>query len=226
MMRSRAGVPAPALLIAGLLIAGWLAGPVASVAAIDPPTITVTYESAQGIEEDDEEELSPSYVRRTVVTTVRQPLGGGARVTLPVRLTTRSDPREPAQGNDRSVSIQPRLDVDLTDRLDLGTELILRHSDDRRLVTAGGRLQSRLRVGDIAIDGWLKPLFDLYADQPERNRQLYTASVGVTYTRDALRVSTRYRGTARFAFGEESEVDPRFSLLVSVSLRLDLAAVR
>lgn len=224
MMRSRAG--APALLIAGLLIAGWLAGPVASVAAIDPPTITVTYESAQGIEEDDEEELSPSYVRRTVVTTVRQPLGGGARVTLPVRLTTRSDPREPAQGNDRSVSIQPRLDVDLTDRLDLGTELILRHSDDRRLITAGGRLQSRLRVGDIAIDGWLKPLFDLYADQPERNRQLYTASVGVTYARDALRVSTRYRGTARFAFGDESEVDPRFSLLVSVSLRLDLAALR
>ena len=169
MMRSRAGVPAPALLIAGLLIAGlliagWLAGPVAFVAAIDPPTITVTYESAQGIEEDDEEELSPSYVRRTVVTTVRQPLGGGARVTLPVRLTTRSDPREPAHGNDRSVSIQPRLDIDLTDRLDLGTELILRHSDDRRLVTAGGRLQSRLRVGDIAIDGWLKPLFDLYAD--------------------------------------------------------------
>lgn len=226
MMRSRAGVPAPALLIAGLLIAGWLAGPVAFVAAIDPPTITVTYESAQGIEENDEEELSPSYVRRTVVTTVRQPLGGGARVTLPVRLTTRSDPREPAHGNDRSVSIQPRLDVDLTDRLDLGTELILRHSDDRRLVTAGGRLQSRLRVGDIAIDGWLKPLFDLYADQPERNRQLYTASVGVTYARDALRVSTRYRGTARFAFGDESEVDPRFSLLVSVSLRLDLAAVR
>lgn len=226
MMRSRAGVPAPALLIAGLLIAGWLSGPVASVAAIDPPTITVTYESAQGIEEDDEEELSPSYVRRTVVTTVRQPLGGGARVTLPVRLTTRSDPREPAHGNDRSVSIQPRLDVDLTDRLDLGTELILRHSDDRRLVTAGGRLQSRLRVGDIAIDGWLKPLFDLYADQPERNRQLYTASVGVTYARDALRVSTRYRGTARFAFGDESEVDPRFSLLVSVSLRLDLAALR
>ena len=224
MIRSRAGVPA--LLIAGLLIAGLLAGPAASVAALDPPTITVTYESAQGIEEDDEEELSPSYVRRTVVTTVRQPLGGGARVTLPVRLTTRSDPREPAEGDDRSVSFQPRLDVDLTDRLDLGTELILRHDDDRRLLTAGGRLQSRLRVGDVALDGWLKPLFDLYADRPERNRQLYTASVGVTYTRDALRVSTRYRGTARFAFGEESEVDPRFSLLVSVSLRIDLAAVR
>lgn len=222
MIRSRAGVPELALLIAGLLIAG----PVASVAALDPPTITVTYESAQGIEEDDEEELSPSYVRRTVVTTVRQPLGGGARVTLPVRLTTRSDPREPAEGDDRSVSFQPRLDVDLTDRLDLGTELILRHDDDRRLLTAGGRLQSRLRVGDVALDGWLKPLFDLYADRPERNRQLYTASVGVTYTRDALRVSTRYRGTARFAFGEGSEVDPRFSLLVSVSLRIDLAAVR
>ncbi len=226
MIRSRAGVPELALLIAGLLIAGLLAGPATSVAALDPPTITVTYESAQGIEEDDEEELSPSYVRRTVVTTVRQPLGGGARVTLPVRLTTRSDPREPAEGDDRSVSFQPRLDVDLTDRLDLGTELILRHDDDRRLLTAGGRLQSRLRVGDVALDGWLKPLFDLYADRPERNRQLYTASVGVTYTRDALRVSTRYRGTARFAFGEGSEVDPRFSLLVSVSLRIDLAAVR
>ncbi len=216
-MRLRACVPALAMLIFG---------PIASVAALDPPAITVTYESAQGIEEDDEEELEPTYLRRTVVASVRQPLGDGARATLPVRLTIRSDPRKPAEADVRSVSFQPRLDIDLTDRLDLGTELILRHSEAPRFVTAGGRLQSRLRVGDLSLDGWLKPLFDLYTDQPERNRQLYTASVGVTYTRDAVRVSTRYRGTARFAFGEESEVDLRFSHLVSVSLRIDLAAAR
>ena len=124
------------------------------------------------------------------------------------------------------MSFQPRLDVDLTDRLDLGTELILRHNGDPEYVTAGGRLQSRLRVGDLTLDGWLKPLFDSYADKPERNRQVYTASVGVTYSRDALRLSTRYRGTARFAFGAASEVDVRFSHLVSVSVRIDLGAVR
>lgn len=212
-------VRAPAL---ALLIAG----PIAVAAAVEPPVVTVTYESAQGIEEDDEEELEPTYLRRTVVASVRQPLGDAIRATLPVRLTTRSDPRKPAEADVRSVSFQPRIDVDLTDRLDLGTELILRHNSDPEYVTAGGRLQSRLRVGDLTLDGWLKPLFDSYTEKKERNRQLYTASVGVTYTRDALRLSTRYRGTARFALGAESEVDVRFSHLISVSVRIDLGAVR
>ena len=48
----------------------------------------------------------------------------------PVRLTSRSDPREPAEGASQAVSVQPRFDFDLTDRLDLGTELILRRSND------------------------------------------------------------------------------------------------
>ena len=199
-----------------------LAGP---ALAQDLPVITLTYETAQGVEEDEELELEPTYVRHTGIASVRQPLGDLARLTLPVRLTVRSDPREPAEPDTRSVSFQPRLDVDLTDRLDLGTELILRHGSDPVLVTAGGRLQSRLKIGDVALDGWLKPLYDLYAEQPERNRQLYTASLGLTYTGDGLRLSGRYRGTARFAFGEESEVDPRLSHLLSVSLRLDLNAV-
>ena len=42
----------------------------------------------------------------------------------------------------------------------------------------------------------------------------------------ALRVSGRYRGTARFGLGDESEVDLRLSHLVKVSLRLDLARLR
>ena len=194
--------------------------------AQDLPVLTFTYETAQGVEEDDEEVLEPTYVRHTLLTSARQDLGDAARLTLPVRLTSRSDPREPAEGAAQSVSVQPRLDLDLTDRLDLGTELILRRSDDPLFVTAGGKLQSRLKVGDVALDGWLKPLFDLYAEQPERNRQLYTASLGITYTGGGLRVSTRYRGTARFAFGEESEVDHRLSHLLTVSLRLDLGALR
>ena len=212
----RTCTPLPAL-------AALLLGPVADLGALDPPVVTLTYETAQGIEADDEEELQPSYVRHTVAARIRQELGESARLTLPLRLTSRPDPQDPAAAVGRSVSIQPRLDVDLSDRLDLGTELILRHGTDPLLLTAGGRLQSRLRVGDVAVDGWVKPLFDSYTDQPERNRQLYTASVGVTYTRDAVRLSTRYRGTARFAFGDESEVEPRFSHLVNVSLRLDLA---
>ena len=202
------------------------AGPAALVPAQDLPVITFTYETAQGIEEDDEEELEPTYVRHTLLTSVRQDLGDAARLTLPVRLTSRSDPREPAEGATQAVTVQPRFDFDLTDRLALGTELIVRRSEDPPLITAGGRLQSRLKVGEVALDGWLKPLFDLYAEQPERNRQLYTASLGITYTGGGLRISTRYRGTARFAFGEESEVDPRLSHLLTVSLRIDLNAVR
>lgn len=212
----RTRLPLPAL-------AALLLGPAAAAGALDPPVVTLSYETAQGIEEDDEEELQPAYVRHTVAARIRQELGEGARFTLPLRLTSRPDPQEPAAPVSGSVSVQPRLDVDLTDRLGLGTELILRRSTDPLLLTAGGRLQSRLRAGDVALDGWVKPLFYSYADQPERNRQLHTASVGVTYTRDAVRLSTRYRGTGRFAFGDASEVDTRFSHLVNVTLRLDLA---
>lgn len=213
MLRTCAVLPAFAAL---------LLGPAAAAGALDPPVVTLTYETAQGIEEDDEEELQPTYVRHTVGARIRQELSESARLTLPLRLTSRPDPQDPAAADARSVSLQPRLDLDLSDRLDLGTELILRRATDPLLLTVGGRLQSRLRAGDVALDGWVKPLFDSYADQPERNRQLYTASVGVTYTRDAVRLSTRYRGTARFAFGDESDVEPRFSHLMNVSLRLDL----
>ena len=222
MIRSRAFLPPLALPPLALLFAV----PAALVTAQDLPVITFTYETAQGIEEDDEEELEPTYVRHTLLTSVRQDLGDAARLTLPVRLTSRSDPREPAEGATQLVTVQPRFDFDLTDRLALGTELIVRRSNDPPFITAGGRLQSRLKVDDLALDGWLKPLFDLYAEQPERNRQLYTASLGITYTGGGLRISTRYRGTARFAFGEESEVDPRLSHLLTVSLRIDLNAVR
>jgi len=217
MLRSGTGLP---LFLAALALLS--AGP---ALAQDLPVITVTYETAQGVEEDDEEVLEPTYVRHALITSVRQDLGDAARLTLPLRLTSRSDPREPAEGAAQSVSVQPRLDLDLTDRLDLGTELILRRSDDPLFVTAGGRLQSRLKVGDLALDGWLKPLFDLYDTQPERNRQLYTASLGITYTGGGVRLSGRYRGTARFALGEESRVDHRLSHLVTVSLRLDLGAL-
>ena len=199
--------------------------PSATVWAFDPPVVTLTYETARGIELDDEEELEPSYVRHTFVASARQRLGDQARVAVPLRLTIRTDPQAETPDASRTVSFQPRLDVDVTDRLDLGTELILRHSTDPQYVTTGGRLQSRLRLGDFVVDGWLKPLFDTYADQPERNRQLYTAAVGVVYTHDAVRLSTRYRGTARFALGEMSDVEPRFSHLVNVTLRVDLAKV-
>ena len=64
------------------------------------------------------------------------------------------------------------------------------------------------------------------AQEPERNRQRYTASAGVVYRHSAVRVSGRYRGTARFGLGHESEVALRLSHLVNVTLRLDLAKLR
>ena len=60
-----------------------------------------------------------------------------------------------------------------------------------------GRLASSLKIGEVTVDGWLKPLFDTYAQEPERNRQRYTASVGVVYRQGAVRLSGRHRGTAR-----------------------------
>lgn len=190
-----------------------------------PPVLTFTYETARGIELDEEEELEPSYVRHTFLTSVRQSLGDQVRVVLPLRVTSRLDPQDQTEGERRTVSFQPLLNLDLSDRLDLSTELILRHHTDPQFVTAGGRLRSRLRLGEVTIDGWLKPLFDTYAVEPERNRQVHTATLGLTFSRDAVRISTRYRGTARFPFGAASEVEPRFSHLVNVSLRVDLAKV-
>ena len=193
--------------------------------ALDPPVITATYETARGIEEDDEAELQPDYVRHTVLVSARQELGERVRLTAPVRVTRRRDPQT-ADSESLAVSLQPRLDLKLSDRLDLGTELILRHADDPELVTFGGRLASSLKIGDVTVDGWLKPLFDTYAREPERNRQRYTASVGVVYRQGAVRLSGRYRGTARFGLGHDSEVDLRLSHLVNVTVRLDLARLR
>ena len=82
--------------------------------------------------------------------------------------------------------MQPRLDLELTDRLDLGTELIVRHTDRPELVTLGGRLASSLKVGAVTVDGWVKPLYDRYAQEPERDRQRYTASVGLVYRESAV----------------------------------------
>ena len=200
-------------------------GAAAPLLALDPPIITATYETARGIEEDDEEERLPDYVRHTVLVSARQEFGERARLTAPVRVTQRRDPQV-ADSESLAVSLQPRLDLELSDRLDLGTELILRHTDVPELVTVGGRLASQLKLGDVTVDAWLKPLFDTYVEEPERNRQRYTASVGVVYRHDAVRVSGRYRGTARFGLGDASEVDLRLSHLVNVSLRLDLARLR
>jgi len=197
----------------------------APVLGLDPPVITASYETARGIEEDDEAELQPDYVRHTVLLSARQELGERARLTAPLRVTRRSDPQV-ADSESLAVSLQPRLDLKLSDRLDLGTELILRHADDPELVSVGGRLASSLDLGAVTVDGWLKPLFDSYVQEPERNRQRYTASVGVAYRQGAVRLSGRYRGTARFGLGHESEVDLRLSHLVNLTLRLDLAKLQ
>lgn len=199
--------------------------PVVPLLAFEPPVITATYETARGIEEDDEADLQPDYVRHTVLVSARQELGERARLTTPVRVTRRHDPQIAAAAS-LAVSLQPRLDLELSERLDLGTELILRHADDPQLVTLGGRVASSLKLGAVTLNGWLKPLYDDYRDQPERNRQRYTASVGLVYRQDAVRVSGRYRGTARMGLGAESEVDLRLSHLVSLSLRLDLAKLQ
>lgn len=102
MLRTCAALPAFAAL---------LLGPAAVAGALDPPVVTLTYETAQGIEEDDEEELQPTYVRHTVGARIRQELSESARLTLPLRLTSRPDPQDPAAVDGRSVSLQPRLDL-------------------------------------------------------------------------------------------------------------------
>ena len=46
-----------------LLLASGTAAP---LLALDPPVITAIYDTARGIEQDDEEERLPDYIRHTV----------------------------------------------------------------------------------------------------------------------------------------------------------------
>ena len=88
------------------------AGPAALVPAQDLQVITFTYQTAQGIEEDDEEELEPTYVRHTLLTSVRQDLGDAA--ASPSARRARSTPasppadRVPAPRSERRALIPPR----------------------------------------------------------------------------------------------------------------------
>ncbi len=104
--------------------------------------------------------------------------------------------------------------------------LILRHADAPELATVGGvggRLASSLKLGDVTIDGWVKPLFDTYAQQPERNRQRHTASVGVVYRHGAVRVSGRYRGTPGWVWAPRARwtcASPTWSTSACASIEL------
>ena len=132
-----------------------------------------------------------------------------------MRVTRRRDPRS-ADSESLAVSLQPRLDLKLSDRLDLGTELIVRHADDPVLVTVGGRLASSLDLGDLTVDGWLKPLFDTDAQQPERNRQ--------RHIHDRWVWSVRYP-VVRLSFGGGDCRQPGY-LHINLSAQLDRIEVQ
>ena len=217
MLRSRAFLPPLALLFAV---------PAALVPAQDLPVITLTYETAQGIEEDDEEELEPTYVRHTLLTSVRQDLGDAARLTLPVRLISRSDPREPAEGASQAASVQTRFDFDLTDRLDLGTELILRpqqrsavhHRRRQAAVAAEGRRGRPGRLAEAAV----RPLHRAAGAQPPALHRLPRPHLHGR--RPAHQHPLPRHRPLRLRRGKRGRPPPLH--LLTVSLRLDLNAVR
>ena len=114
----------------------------------------------------------------------RQELGEHARLTAPVRVTRRRDPQV-ADSKSLAVSLQPRLDLELSDRLDLGTELILRHEDtpDLVLVTVGGHLapiahdKDRHGVEFVVICIWYQQIQS--HKEPPRGNTLYYKSTGI-----------------------------------------------
>ena len=111
----------------------------------------------------------------------------------------------------------------------------LRHADrlprsssaaaaDPPLITAGGRLQSRLKVGEVALDGWLKPLFDLYAEQPPRAQPPALHRLPRHHLhgrRPAHQHPLPRHRPLRLRRGELSRSTPELSHLLTVSLRLD-----
>ena len=195
-------------------------------AALELPTLSLRYETALGAEEDAPEEgLLPEYVRHTWLATGRQELGEAAQLDLEVRYTARENVF--GIGDTSSIRVTPRFDVDVTPDLDLAAEVdgerVVYPEDRTRDYTAvGTRLEAAIDLGDIALDAWVRPVFDLHDAQLDRDRQVYTASFGLQADGESLRLITRYRGTLRLPLGDASLIERRATHTASVSLRWDL----
>ena len=78
-----------------------------------------------------------------MVLSAAQPLSEEVTARAVIRLTDRTDPDQPPDMF--AASLQPGVDLDLTSRLALDTELTLQRAGALDLTTAGLHVESRLR---------------------------------------------------------------------------------
>jgi hypothetical protein len=178
------------------------------------PVVTLRYETARGVEEEEEEgTLEPSYTRNTLSLRVKEELGRRFRATLVTRLSGK-DFQDPGEDDYWYLAVVPGLEWSFGSVFGLGTELSVRSAEFDG-TDAGGLSRDYLDLGsrffadwkirpNLKLDAWLRSTYSLYENEL-RTRQAYSFAVGLTGRWGQWTVGARYRGIARFPLGDSSE---------------------
>jgi hypothetical protein len=180
------------------------------------PIVSLRYEVAEGIEEDEEEgTLSPTYWRHSLALRVREDMGQRFRVVLTGRISCK-DYEGDAADDYWYVSAVPGLEWSIGQVLGLGTEFSVKRgmfdeadgaAPEKDYLDLGSKIFADWRiVKGLELDAWLRATYSLYEDRL-KSRQAYTFGIGLTGRRGQWNIGARYRGTARLPLGEGSGQD-------------------
>jgi hypothetical protein len=178
------------------------------------PVVTLRYETARGVEEEEEEgTLNPSYTRDTVSLRVKEELGERFRATLAARFSGK-DFEDPADDDYWYFAVVPGLEWSFGRIFGFGTEFSVRTARfdgtdadglSRDYLDLGSRFFADWRIRrELKLDAWLRSTYSLY-ENDLRARQAYSFALGLTGRWGQWTVGARYRGIARFPLGERSE---------------------
>ena len=176
------------------------------------PVVTLRYETAAGVEEEEEEgTLSAAYWRHSLALRVKEERGG-FRATVSGRLSWK-DFTVDDDDDYWYFAVVPGLEWSIGRVLGVEAELSVKRAvfgetvdpaDGRSYLDLGPRLFADWTiVRGLKLDAWLRSTYSLYQD-PASSRQAYSFGAGLTGRRGQWSVGARYRGTARYPLGEDS----------------------
>jgi len=182
------------------------------------PVVTLRYETAAGVEEEEEEgTLSAAYWRHSLALRVKEERGRSFRATVTGRVSCK-DFTEGDANDYWYFAVVPGLEWSIGRVLGVGAEFAVKKAvfgeigdtaegapDGRNYLDLGPKLFADWAIiTGLKLDAWLRSTYSLYEDE-ERTRQAYSFGVGLTGRRGQWSVGARYRGTARYPLGEESQ---------------------
>lgn len=177
------------------------------------PVVTLRYETAAGVEEEEEEgTLSAAYWRHSVAIRVKEERGGSFRATVTGRLSWKDFTADDVDDY-WYVGVVPGLEWSLGRVLGVGAEFSVKRAlfgsdpaspDGRDYLDLGPKLFADWTiVPGLKLDAWLRSTYSLYEDETN-SRQAYSFGAGLTGRRGQWSVGARYRGTGRYPLGEAS----------------------